>query len=143
MKAMVFAAGRGTRLRPFTDAHPKALAEIGGVTLLEIVLGRLKDAGVTEVVINLHHFGEQIEAFLEMGVAGVAVIVLLAIAYASRWPVVASRRHSRGLGFLQVAAGLGLLAMAIHGAFDFNFHIPANAVYFAFLAGVFFYDPRE
>jgi len=65
MKAMVFAAGRGTRLRPFTDAHPKALAEIGGATLLEIVLGRLKDAGVTEVVINLHHFGEQIEAFLE------------------------------------------------------------------------------
>jgi hypothetical protein len=55
--------------------------------------------------------------------------------------VVTARRQSRGLGFLQVSAGLGVLAMAIHGAFDFNFHIPANAIYFAFLAGVFFYDP--
>ena len=90
-----------------------------------------------------HAHNDYAEAFLEMGVAGVAVIALLAIAYASRWPVVAARRHSRGLGFVQVAAGLGVLAMAIHGAFDFNFHIPANAVYFAFLAGVFFYDPRE
>lgn len=65
MKAMVFAAGRGTRLRPFTDDRPKALAEIEGVTLLELVLERLRRAGVTEVVINLHHFGEQIVAFLE------------------------------------------------------------------------------
>jgi NDP-sugar pyrophosphorylase family protein len=65
MKAMVFAAGRGTRLRPFTDDRPKALVEIEGVTLLEIVLGRLRTAGVTEVVINLHHFGEQIVSFLE------------------------------------------------------------------------------
>lgn len=65
MRAMVFAAGRGTRLRPFTDDRPKALAEIEGVPLLEIVLRRLAGAGVREVVINLHHFGEQIEAFLE------------------------------------------------------------------------------
>lgn len=64
MKAMVFAAGRGTRLRPLTDSRPKALAEIDGVTLLEIVLTRLRSAGICEVVVNLHHFAEQIEAFL-------------------------------------------------------------------------------
>jgi len=88
-----------------------------------------------------HAHNDYAEAFLEMGVASLAVATLFAIACLGRWSVVAARRHSRGLGFLQVSAGLGMLAMAIHGAFDFNFHIPANAIYFAFLAGVFFYDP--
>jgi NDP-sugar pyrophosphorylase family protein len=64
MKAMVFAAGRGTRLRPLTDTRPKALVEVAGVTLLEHTLRRLAAAGVTEAIINLHHFGEQIPAFL-------------------------------------------------------------------------------
>ncbi len=62
---MVFAAGRGTRLRPLTDSRPKALVEIEGVALLQIVLERLRDAGVDEVVVNLHHFGGQIVDFLE------------------------------------------------------------------------------
>lgn len=65
MKAMVFAAGRGTRLKPLTDSQPKALVEIEGRTLLESVLRRLVEAGVTEAIINLHHFGEQIPPFLE------------------------------------------------------------------------------
>ncbi|HTT57186.1 MAG TPA: sugar phosphate nucleotidyltransferase [Opitutaceae bacterium] len=65
MKAMVLAAGRGTRLRPLTDARPKALVEVGGRTLLEHVLRRLGAAGVTEVIINLHHLGAQIPPFLE------------------------------------------------------------------------------
>lgn len=62
---MVLAAGRGTRLRPLTDTRPKALVEVGGRTLLELVLRRLIAAGVTEVVINLHHLGDQIPLFLE------------------------------------------------------------------------------
>ena len=65
MKAMVFAAGRGTRLKPLTDTRPKALVEVGGVTLLEHTLRRLAAAGVAEVIINLHHCGEQIPAFVE------------------------------------------------------------------------------
>jgi NDP-sugar pyrophosphorylase family protein len=64
MKAMVFAAGRGIRLQPLTDAQPKALVEVAGRTLLEQVLGRLVAAGVTEVIVNLHHLGEQIPPFL-------------------------------------------------------------------------------
>jgi NDP-sugar pyrophosphorylase family protein len=64
MKAMVFAAGEGRRLRPLTDSRPKALVEVGGKALLEIVLARLRAAGVTEVVINLHHLGAQIEEFV-------------------------------------------------------------------------------
>ena len=65
MKAMVLAAGRGTRLKPLTDTRPKALVEVGGVTLLELTLRRLAAAGVTEAIINLHHLGEQIPAFIE------------------------------------------------------------------------------
>jgi NDP-sugar pyrophosphorylase family protein len=64
MKAMVFAAGRGIRLQPLTDRQPKALVEVAGRTLLEQVLGRLVAAGVTEVIINLRHLGEQIPPFL-------------------------------------------------------------------------------
>jgi NDP-sugar pyrophosphorylase family protein len=65
MKAMVFAAGCGQRLRPLTDTRPKALVEVAGRTLLEHVVRRLVEAGVTEAIINLHHLGEQIPTFLE------------------------------------------------------------------------------
>jgi NDP-sugar pyrophosphorylase family protein len=65
MKAMVFAAGRGQRLQPLTDKRPKALVEVAGRTLLEHVVRRLVEAGVTEAIINLHHLGEQIPPFLE------------------------------------------------------------------------------
>src|SRR6266446_3168738 len=56
MKAMILAAGLGTRLRPLTDDRPKALVEISGHTLLEITLSRLRKFGVHEVIINVHHF---------------------------------------------------------------------------------------
>ena len=65
MKAMIFAAGLGTRLRPLTENKPKALVEVGGKSLLEITIRRLKYFGVREVVVNIHHFGELIIDFLE------------------------------------------------------------------------------
>jgi len=65
MKAMVLAAGMGTRLRPLTDHLPKALVEIGGRTLLEITLTRLQAFGVRDVIINVHHFADAIADFLE------------------------------------------------------------------------------
>ena len=65
MKAMVFAAGLGTRLRPLTDDRPKALVELAGRTLLERVLRRLGEAGFDEVIVNVHHFAEKIAACLE------------------------------------------------------------------------------
>lgn len=61
MKAFVFAAGLGTRLKPWTDLHPKALAEVNGKTLLErVVEGIAKRTGINEFVINVHHFAPQI-----------------------------------------------------------------------------------
>ena len=65
MKAMVLAAGLGTRLRPLTDDRPKALVELSGRTLLEITLSRLRTFGVTEVIINVHHFADQVIAYLK------------------------------------------------------------------------------
>ena len=65
MKAMVLAAGLGTRLRPLTNDRPKALVEINGRTLLEITLARLRDFGIHEVIINVHHFADMIESYLK------------------------------------------------------------------------------
>ncbi len=65
MKAMVLAAGLGTRLRPLTDDRPKALVEIGGRTLLEITLTRLKSFGVSEAIVNVHHFAEMVIGYLK------------------------------------------------------------------------------
>lgn len=65
MKAMIFAAGLGTRLRPLTNDRPKALVEIGGKTMLERVIIKLAEAGFDDITINIHHFGEKIITFLE------------------------------------------------------------------------------
>lgn len=65
MKAMIFAAGLGTRLRPLTNDRPKALVEVGGVAMLERVINRLKTYDIDEIVINIHHFGEKIIDFLK------------------------------------------------------------------------------
>jgi NDP-sugar pyrophosphorylase family protein len=64
MKAMIFAAGLGTRLRPLTNDRPKALVELNGVSLLEINIRRLIHFGVTEIVVNTHHFADKIADFL-------------------------------------------------------------------------------
>jgi NDP-sugar pyrophosphorylase family protein len=65
MKAMILAAGLGTRLRPLTSDRPKALVEINGRTLLELAIARLKAFGVTEIIVNVHHFADQVLAYLE------------------------------------------------------------------------------
>ena len=62
---MILAAGLGTRLRPLTDDRPKALVEVAGRTLLEITLSRLRDQGVCDVIVNVHHFAEMIVDYLE------------------------------------------------------------------------------
>ena len=61
---MVFAAGLGTRLRPLTNNRPKALVTVAGRTLLEITLSRLRTFGIREVILNVHHFADQVVAYL-------------------------------------------------------------------------------
>ncbi len=64
MKALIFAAGLGTRLKPLTETMPKALVPVGGKLLLEHAVLKLKSAGVNEIIINIHHFAEQIIDFI-------------------------------------------------------------------------------
>lgn len=61
---MIFAAGLGTRLKPLTDSLPKALVPIGGKTLLQWQIEKLKSAGITDIIINVHHFPDQIIDFV-------------------------------------------------------------------------------
>ena len=65
MRAMILAAGLGTRLRPLTDNRPKALVEVGGRTLLEITLARLRSFGIIDVIVNTHHFAGMVREYLE------------------------------------------------------------------------------
>jgi NDP-sugar pyrophosphorylase family protein len=65
MKAMVLAAGLGTRLRPLTDSRPKALVEVAGRTLLEITLSRLRAFEIRDVIINVHHFADMMLDYLK------------------------------------------------------------------------------
>ncbi len=65
MKAFILAAGLGTRLFPYTSDRPKALVELKGVTLLERAIRKVCELEVSEIVINIHHFGEKIIDFLD------------------------------------------------------------------------------
>ena len=65
MKAMILAAGLGTRLRPLTDDRPKALVEVAGRTMLEITLARLRAFDIRDVIINVHHFADMVTGYLK------------------------------------------------------------------------------
>lgn len=66
MKAMIFAAGLGTRFKPWTDKHPKALATVNGKSLLQRNIEYLQQYGITDVIVNVHHFADQvIEAIMK------------------------------------------------------------------------------
>ena len=75
MQAMIFAAGLGTRLKPLTDTMPKALVRVGGVPLLEHVVRRLTAAGCSRMVVNVHHFANQITDYLDAHNYGVDIYV--------------------------------------------------------------------
>lgn len=75
MKAMILAAGKGTRLKPITDTIPKALVEVGGVPMLERVIVTLKEQGFNNLFVNVHHFGNQIKDFLKSKDFGVRISI--------------------------------------------------------------------
>ena len=75
MKAMIFAAGLGTRLRPITDTLPKALVPVCGKPLLYHTICKLRDAGYDDIVVNVHHFPEQIREYLQSHDFGVKISI--------------------------------------------------------------------
>ena len=66
MKAMIFSAGLGTRFKPWTDTHPKALALVNGKSLLQRNIEYLQQYGITDVVVNVHHFAAQIREAVQV-----------------------------------------------------------------------------
>jgi NDP-sugar pyrophosphorylase family protein len=66
MKAMILAAGLGTRMKPWTDSHPKAMVKVNGKTLLERAVHYLQRAGIYDVIVNVHHFAAQILEAIEI-----------------------------------------------------------------------------
>lgn len=65
IKGMIFAAGLGTRLRPLTDRVPKAMVEVGGIPMLRRVIDRMAEAGVEEIVVNVHHLADVVTGYLD------------------------------------------------------------------------------
>lgn len=86
-----------------------------------------------------HAHNDYIEYLFEGGLVAAVVIVLLLVLYVRAWPRLLKLPRWGTLSFMQAGAGLGLLLMALHGLTEYNWHIPANAIYFALLAGVFFH----
>lgn len=70
MKAFILAAGLGTRLKPWTLYHPKALVPVKGIPMLQRVIDRVREYGFEEIVVNVHHFAEQIEEFFDTNPIG-------------------------------------------------------------------------
>lgn len=75
MKAMILAAGLGTRLKPLTDTKPKALVEVAGMPLLLHSINKLKAAGVDSIIVNVHHFAQQLIDYVNSNDFGVPVTV--------------------------------------------------------------------
>ncbi len=93
-----------------------------------------------------HAHNDYIEYLFEGGLMAAVVILLFLFAYVRAWPRLLRLQHWGTLSFMQAGAGIGLLLMALHGLTDYNWHIPANAIYFALMAGVFLHrgeTPRE
>lgn len=75
MKAMILAAGLGTRMKPYTDDKPKALVQIGDFTLLEYTIFKLRDSGFDEIVVNTHHFSQMLIDFVNSHDFGVRIFI--------------------------------------------------------------------
>ena len=75
MRALLFAAGLGTRLRPLTDTMPKALVPVNGRPLLDITIQNLREAGIDDIVVNIHHFSQQIINHIALSDYGISVRV--------------------------------------------------------------------
>ena len=85
-----------------------------------------------------HAHNDYLEWLFEGGLFAGALVAVFLVLYALRWPQLWTQERWSLLRYLQVGAGIGLLLLGLRGLVDFNLHIPANAIYFAFLAGLFF-----
>jgi len=86
-----------------------------------------------------HAHNDYLEWLFEGGLIAAVLVLVFLVCYIRRWPQVLKEGRWSHFHFIQLATGISLLLLGLHGFVDFNLHIPANAIYFAFLAGVFFH----
>lgn len=108
-----------------------------GIGTFNQVLPRFQGADLNGMFINRAH-NDYLEWVMEGGLVAAVLILGLVVAYLRRWFQVWKRGEWQSFTFVQTGAGIGLFAMMVHTFLDFNLHIPANQIYFAFLAGLFF-----
>jgi len=101
------------------------------------VYPRFQPDSIADFVNHAHN--DYIEFVFEGGLPALVVVVMFLAMYAVRWRMLLSHEQWSTLNFMQAGAGVGLLLMALHSLTDFNLHIPANAIYFALIAAVFFH----
>ena len=101
--AMIFAAGLGTRLKPITDSLPKALVPVGGKPLIEHVSRKLKDSGIDEAVVNVHHFADKIEAWIgEQNIMKLEISDERSVLLETGGAVLHARRYLEGCGLFLI-----------------------------------------
>lgn len=105
------------------------------------VYWRFQPDTIAQFVNHVHN--DYIEFVFEGGLPALVVIVIFAVLYVRRWPGLLRNASWDTLSFMQVGAGISLFLMALHSLTDFNLHIPANAIYFALMAGVFFHRTEQ
>ena len=103
------------------------------------VFRRFQPGNIPEFVNHAHN--DYLEWIFEGGLAAAILMIVFLALYILRWRKIWPREeYCPPYGFMRISAGIGLLMMGLHGLVDFNLHIPANAVFFAFLAGIFFHQ---
>jgi O-antigen ligase len=112
-----------------------------GIGTFPDVFRRFQPGDIGQFVNNAHD--DYLEWAFEGGIPGVALVLTFLVFYIRRWPQVWRAQGWSRLRYLQAAAGIGLALMGLHTFIDFNLHIPANQIYFAFLAAVFFHRETE
>lgn len=110
-----------------------------GIGTFSQIFPRFQESGFNGTFVNRAH-NDYLEWIMEGGIIAAILILLFLVLYISRWTKVIKRGEWRTFNFMQVGAGIGVFAMILHTFVDFNLHIPANQIYFAFLAALFFYQ---
>ena len=110
-----------------------------GIGTFNQVFPRFQESGFSGTFVN-HAHNDYLEWVMEGGFLAAILILLFLVLYFSRWTKVFKRGDWKTFNFIQVGAGIGMFAMILHTFVDFNLHIPANQIYFAFLAALFFYQ---
>lgn len=111
-----------------------------GIGTFPDVYRRFQPGDISMFVNHAHN--DYLEWIFEAGLIAAVLILVFLVCYIRRWPQVLKEGRWSHFHFIQLAAGMSVLLLGLHGFVDFNLHIPANAIYFAFLAGVFFHREK-